>query len=233
MPLVLSKRLALYVKGLILQYDEHYAVAIDVINREFINDTGAIVDIGAYDGDSAIYFAKSFPKKKILGFEPNPVAYKKGMVLTRPYTNITLYNLGFSSDSGTAALYLTKNQVSSSLFNLSDTSETTFDKKVEAKLTTLDEYFKEEAGILLMKLDVQGAELKILQSGKNTLSKTKLVLTEVQVTNMYAGGCLYFEVDALLRSYGFRLHTAISNYNNEGTKYFDILYINTNFLHKP
>lgn len=59
-----------------------------------------------------------------------------------------------------------------------------------------------------------------------TLKKTRLVLTEVSIAEMYSGGCLYYEVDEILRRNGFGIHNLISNYNNEGVKYFDILYIN-------
>lgn len=230
LPISISTKLALYVKGLILRYDEHFAIAIDVIKRDFPNSDGVVVDIGAYDGDSAIYFSKRLPKLKILGFEPNPNVFARGKELTKRFPNIQLFNFGFSDVMATIPLFVTKNQDASSLFELNDSTEASFERKIDVQVTTLDQHFHDAPEILLMKLDVQGAELKILERGIQTLTKTKLVLTEVQVADMYAGGCFYFEIDSFLRKNNFTLHTIISKYNNQGTKYFDMLYMQSNLL---
>ena len=103
--------------------------------------------------------------------------------------------------------------------------EATAEKIIKVKVDTLDNYFSKIPEILLIKLDVQGAELKILNAGKETLKKTKLVLTEMLVHEIYHGSCQYHEVDNFLRDNNFQIHTIITNYNNDGIKYFDVLYI--------
>ncbi len=225
-PLRLSSRLALYVKGKILTYDEHYLVALDLIRRKFPLNAGLVVDIGAFDADSTVLFAQQLPNNRIMGFEPNPVPYNKGLKNSEPYRNIEMYNLGFSDSIGEVDFQLNQNPVSSSIFTVKDRSEISPDKTIKVNVTTLDEFFKGYGEILLMKLDVQGAEANILSKASETLKKTRLVLTEVSIAEMYSGGCLYYEVDEILRRNGFGIHNLISNYNNEGVKYFDILYIN-------
>lgn len=227
LPLRLSNKLALYIKGKILTYEEHYLVTLDVIRRKFPDHKGIVVDIGAFDADSSIFFAKRLTKNKILGFEPNPVPFAKGKRNAKGYANIELFNLGFSNSTGEVDFQVTKNLVSSSLYHIKDNSEISFEKAITVKVTTLDNFLANYKEILLIKLDVQGAELNILRKGKETLKKTKLVLTEVLNAEMYTGGCMYYEVDEILRDNGFRIHTVITNYNNEGVKYFDILYINS------
>lgn len=227
-PLRLSTRLSLYTKGRILQYNEHYFIALDVIRRKFPDDKGIVVDVGAYDADSTTHFSRHLPNNKVLGFEPHPDSYKRGLYNIRNKENVALYNIGFSDKEGEADFYVTKDNVSSSIYSIKDNSEFSFDKIIKVNMTTLDEFFASYDNILLLKLDVQGGELKILKQGKETLRKTKLVLTEVLNSELYEGGCMYHEVDELLRQSGFQIYSIISNYNNEGLKYFDVLYAHAN-----
>jgi FkbM family methyltransferase len=223
-PLAISSRLAIYVKGLILRHNEHYVVALDVIRRDYKHQSGVIVDIGAYDGDSTLYLAKRLPGNKVLGFEPNPDPFKRGLDQTVKFRNVEFFNLGFSNTTGSKSLYVTENQVSSSLYDIKDLPESTLQKVINVEVTTLDNFFKDYPDILLLKLDVQGSELNILETGTETLKKTTLVLTEVLINEIYHGGCLYYELDEFLRNQGFMIHTICSNYNYEGTKCLDILY---------
>jgi len=223
-PLKLSVRLSLYTKGRILQYEEHYFIALDVIRRKFHNDTSIIVDIGAYDADSTSHFARHLPNNQVLGFEPNPGPYQRGLQNIRDRRNVSLFNIGFSDRKGEADFYVTKDNVSSSIHSIKVNPEFSFDRIIKVNMTTLDDFFEPYDDILLLKLDVQGGELKILKEGTETLKKTKLVLTEVLNSELYEGGCMYHEVDNLLRQNNFQLYSIISNYNNEGIKYFDVLY---------
>lgn len=226
LPLRLSSRLALYIKGRILTFEEHYLITLDVIRRNFPTYKGIVVDIGAFDADSTIFFAKRLQHNSILGFEPNPTPFEQGKKNAVHFHNVQLYNLGFSNRTGEVDLHVTKNLVSSSLYNLKDSTETSSERVIKVKVDTLDNFFRGTSEILLIKLDVQGAELSILKAGEETLKKTKLVLTEMLITEMYEGACLYHEVDSFLRTKNFQIHTIITNYNKDGIKYFDVLYMN-------
>jgi len=228
LPLRWNNRLALYVKGKIFRYDEHFIVALDVIRRMFPDDRGVVADVGAFDADSTIYFAKRLPHNPIIGFEPNPIPFERAIRNAEGYPNVTIENIGFSEQAEELDFYVTDNLVSSSLYRSTDESEFRFEKTIKVNVITLDQFFENHENILLLKLDVQGAELKILKGATKTLKKTRLVLTEVIISDFYEGGCLYFEVDSYMRGAGFEIHSIICDYNNEGSKYFDILYVNKN-----
>ncbi len=227
-PLRLSSKLALYTKGKILTYEEHYLIALDVIKRRYPGSNGIVIDIGAFNADSTIFLARRLPKNTIFGFEPNPNPFKTGLDRAKQYSNVQLFNLGFSDAAGNIDLHVTKNLVSSSIYRIKNPTEISLDKVIKVKVDTMDNFFSEHKDILLVKLDVQGAELDILKAGKETLKKTKLVLTEVLVDEVYFAACRYYEVDDFLRSNNFQIHSIITNYNKDGTKYFDILYMNIN-----
>ena len=83
---------------------------------------------------------------------------------------------------------------------------------------------------MILKIDTQGHELKVLEGAKETLKKTKFVLIEMSNHNLYINGCKYFEVDDLLRKNNFTLADIIVTYRKKGmllTEY-DAVYMNNN-----
>jgi len=57
-----------------------------------------------------------------------------------------------------------------------------------------------------MKLDVQGAELDVIEGAAHTLAPTLVVHTEVEFVPLYVGQPLFAEVDQALRRNGFCFH---------------------------
>lgn len=60
-----------------------------------------------------------------------------------------------------------------------------------------------------LKLDVQGAELMIMQNGLEKLSKAVVIETEVEFVEVYCGQPLMGEIQVFLREHGFVLHKLI------------------------
>jgi len=61
----------------------------------------------------------------------------------------------------------------------------------------------------LIKIDVQGAELLVLENGPNTVSGALVIETEVEFVPLYKGQPLFGDIHAFLRSHGFELHKFI------------------------
>ena len=64
----------------------------------------------------------------------------------------------------------------------------------------------EVPAIDFLKLDVQGAELDVLNGGDRVLADALVVHTEVEFVEMYKGQPLFAEVDQRLRRSGFVFH---------------------------
>lgn len=62
---------------------------------------------------------------------------------------------------------------------------------------------KEASQADFLKLDVQGAELMIMQNALNTLSSVSVIQCEVEFIELYQGQPLFADVDQFLRSKGF------------------------------
>ncbi|MBF9029665.1 FkbM family methyltransferase [Rhodobacterales bacterium HKCCE3408] len=58
----------------------------------------------------------------------------------------------------------------------------------------------------LLKMDLQGGELEVLQGGTRTLADAVAVVTEVRFHRIYEDEPLFGDLDAELRAQGFRLH---------------------------
>jgi FkbM family methyltransferase len=79
---------------------------------------------------------------------------------------------------------------------------------LEIETTTLDSFCELEniSEIDFIQLDVQGAELAVLEGASKILETTTLgIITEVEFTEIYTGQPLYSDIDIYLRQQGFNL----------------------------
>jgi FkbM family methyltransferase len=107
--------------------------------------------------------------------------------------------------SGTIALNVHENQLdSSSLFREIEGAEVDGEPR-EVPLVTIDEVCAERglAGPFLMKVDVQGAELRVLSGAEQTLEQTEVVILEVTLFGTMIGGPQLADVVSYMRERGF------------------------------
>lgn len=60
-----------------------------------------------------------------------------------------------------------------------------------------------------LKLDIQGAELLVLENAVETLGHVSIIQTEVSFVPLYIDQPLFADVDRFIRSHGFMLHTML------------------------
>ena len=200
-----------------------------------------ILDIGAADGQTCIYFSRSFEGSKIIGFEPLKESFAIALENTKHYKNIEIRNLALSDTVGTSKLSVSTNSLSSSLsaINIEEVKKSNPGlslmmnplREEQIEVSLLDHQTKNLDEILLIKIDTQGTELKILQNGIETLRKSKFVLIEMNNNRFYNPTCQYYEVDFFLRSQGFTLVDSFVIYRPAGKmNEYDALYENSNLF---
>jgi FkbM family methyltransferase len=117
---------------------------------------------------------------------------------------------------GEATLYVTKSLWCTSLYAPNETYLARFDGlselmnldfSVDIETTTLDEFCRDSgiAEIDFLQIDVQGADLDVLQGGSKLLERCKAVQTEVEFSHLYINQPLFADVDVYLRKHGFTL----------------------------
>ena len=218
---------------------EHLIRAIRIANQQGLGKSfaGSIIDVGAYDGKTALFFNNYFPNATIHAFEPNPRAIQLLEKSVNDISKIQTHHLALSSKEGSVPFYVTHNDVSSSLHNIDTSSKDVsailaeqlqVKEVISIKSSTLDSF--NFSDILFFKLDTQGNEIKVLEGATESVRKSRFVITEMSVHKLYEGGCMYYETDEKLRNAGFEPVDFIVPSRKNGVQMteFDAIYRNTN-----
>ncbi len=164
--------------------------------KSFKMPEGAVfIDVGVNVGQTLLKY-KSCHNNPYIGFEPNPscVFYVNNLVQVNELKNVNILPVGLSTESHLAKFY-TKNEVDSAGTTVGDlrpgfydASSVTYVPVFAFDKLELDNNNK----IALVKIDVEGGELEVLQGMKETLSTHKPVIiceildshTENNIPNM-------------------------------------------------
>lgn len=164
-----------------------------------------IVDIGVAQGTPELYH--SFKGKSFLLVEANPVFLERLTALkTEVPARVEMVFCG--SAAGTASLHGPKNGRASSLYAHPDIhAEQMFTVPVET-LDTLVER-NQMNGTLLVKIDVEGAEMEVLRGAIKTLERTAAVILEVSWGRGFVGAPSYRDLFDFLHEHGFELYNIV------------------------
>lgn len=172
-----------------------------------------VVDIGANPIDDTPPYAPLLQKglADIVGFEPNPEALATLQAMKGPHETYLPYVIGdgtrrelkFCRASGMTSLFEPDPGLLGLFHGFSQWSEVLSREPVDTM--RLDDV-PETAGLDLLKIDIQGAELMVFENAIDRLTGALVVQTEVEFVPMYRGQPLFSDVDRFLRGHGFLLH---------------------------
>ena len=146
--------------------------------KNIIKPGMVFVDIGANIGYFTLMAARLVGETgKVYAFEPDTEHFNllEKNVHKNSYTNIVPVKKAASDSIGTASFYLKKDNLCAHSL-IPDESST----KVTVEVTTIDEYFKNQSKVDVIKVDVEGVEPKVLAGMKNIISANNkmVILTE-------------------------------------------------------
>jgi FkbM family methyltransferase len=162
------------------------------------------IDIGANIGELS-YYASALGIKKIISVEPDPVVCEILKFNLRD-TNAIICEKAISLQEGSVSLFLAPYTADSSLIE-----PATGTKKVSVKSLTLKSLLSELDTSLnvLLKIDAEGYEPEILQSGIGALSSIKYI--SVDVSPERGGTSTSREVESILNMHDFDVNRAKGN----------------------
>lgn len=178
-------------------------------------DFKTIIDIGANEGQFARRFTKEFPDAVIYCFEPLPSAFRslRQWVEAIRESRIHPFNLALGDWVGGAQIQShTSHLPSSSLLQTTDLSHRMYPFTIEqqcldVEMTTLDLFFEDQnlpiEGEVLVKLDVQGYEDRVIMGGRRTLGRARACIVEVSVDSLYVGQASFMGICGLMDALGF------------------------------
>lgn len=193
-----------------------------------------IIDVGVNIGHTLLNFARLSPGGKIFGFEPDSVNYQKAErnIGLNDFGNISLIKKGVGSKTATARLYRV-NEDNAGMNRILDCSadlhnEFDFD---EIEIIKLDDFAVENelAQIDLIKIDVEGYELKVLEGAENSLrAYAPTLFIELDDDNLRDQGDSAEKVILFLERFGYKIFRAadespISGEDDFSNCHFDII----------
>jgi len=197
-----------------------------------------IIDVGASTGQFAKMIEKIFPEAYIYCFEPVPEPFKKLDKWTvKKNRKVKVFNLALGdSEEEIEMFYHTGHSPSSSLLKTTEICEkyypfTKDQQTIKVKITTLDKVIDKLNIFLvpeiLIKLDVQGYEEKVIRGGKLTFAKAKACIVEICLDKLYENQAEFKEITELLYDLGFKYAGNLNqNFADDGHVIFiDVVFV--------
>jgi FkbM family methyltransferase len=198
-----------------------------------------IYDVGAYHGDVAARYARTFPHASIYAFEPYPPSFEILEKRVGHSPRFHLVNAAVSSASGEGTFHVNKDPSTNSLLPTGHgyaVSTAVTVSKISVPTITLDE-FRAEHGLPspeILKLDIQGNELRALHGAQQTLAEEGplLIYTEVLFEHLYSDCALFADLAELLKSKGYELFNlySLNQSPNGRLEFADALFVRAQLI---
>jgi FkbM family methyltransferase len=174
---------------------------------------GTVLDVGAYEGQFVKTARLLFPQASILAFEPNPRLIPALQKLISETGAGTVYEMACGREPATRPLHLTRFAPAASLLSptsggLPDFPTVTTGETIEVTVGRLDETVRAGPGTrkpYLLKIDVQGFELEVLQGSLGILPEVAAVVCEVNLVPFYMGQAGLENIHSFMDENNFKL----------------------------
>lgn len=212
-----------------------------IVQQElFKNKVPVIFDVGSNIGRATSKYLTIFPNSKIHSFEPFPDSYKEFLVRHKNSMGVKLNKYALSSEIGSSILNINKSVDTNSLLKSkkiganSDKSCISINS-MTVKTNTLDNYCIKNniREIDILKIDVQGSEIKVLKGALNLLEKNriKLIYIETYFKQQYVDQPLFHDISKFLYNYNFILQDIYDPYfSRNNMMWSDAIFINLNYF---
>lgn len=206
-----------------------------------------IFDIGSCEGEDSIRYSRIFSNSRIFAVEalPSNLPLLKANLDKYSVENVEILPFALSDKIGTCNFYVSSGQLegnkenqdwdygnkSSSLLppekHLEIIPWLKFQDMIIVEARTLKDVCleKEIACIDFIHMDVQGAELKVLEGAEEFIKQVKLIWLEVEAIELYKNQPLKQDIEVFMQKKGFfKIKDTVDSVSG------DQLYINKNYL---
>jgi len=170
-----------------------------------------IIDVGAYIGSYALAMKTILPQATIYSFEPIQKNYEHLIKNLDGYKKFKAFNTALGDSNGNIEFWKNEFAASSSILDIEEEHIKAFPAtkmrdQIQVPISCLDEY-KDEMEIIhpvLLKMDVQGYEDKVINGAKQILNDVDYIITEVSFRSLYKDQPLFGDIYDHLSSLGFQ-----------------------------
>lgn len=166
-----------------------------------------VVDIGSHVGYYTLLAARAVGDKgKVFCFEPDPSNYALLLknIEKNNYNNVVPVQKAVTDTTGSIKLFIAKDPSGHSIW-----SDNPQQKSIVVDSTTIDDFFAgRDYPLHVMKIDVEGAEMTVLQGMRNILAKNRqlIIFTEFNPGALTRAGFSPIEYLQMLINYGFNIN---------------------------
>lgn len=179
--------------------------------KKFFNKKIVIFDVGSHKGELVYFFKELFNNSSIHCFEPQKNIFEelKVFIKTEKYNDVICNNFGLDKFEGTKKFYPMSNTVKSSFIKSRIQNKTENNNSIYYQVFRGDNYSfsKQIKNIDILKINVQGMELNVLEGFENDLksSNIKVILAEYDYSNRYESSSKIGDLENFLKKFNYGL----------------------------
>ncbi len=197
----------------LLKWSKFSLASFQIVSRAKLAgvEPKTVVDVGANIGQFTVAASKLFNDAVVLPIEPDPRVVNRlrknvGVSVAENIRTIAVGNI-----VGFAKFHVNRDSQVSSLLQLGEERIESFPgskvvEEIMVPVSTLDVLFDGVilAEPILLKIDVQGFEDRVIAGASLFLKRVRWILIEVSFSNLYKGELDFEKIYNMLRAYGFR-----------------------------
>lgn len=193
------------------------AIGYDIIRRNKPNYTWlkeigirTLLDIGANVGQYAMEMSRVLPDPYIYSFEPLECCFRKLNENMKHAQRFQAFHFALGDSSGEAKINRSEHTPASSILKAGDILHNHFSHAAVSVTETIRIERLDDIATLLdlktpimIKIDVQGFEEKVIAGGVETIQRSKILIVETSFEELYKGQPLFGTIYDILRELGF------------------------------
>ncbi len=169
-----------------------------------------VIDVGAHTGEFAKMIAEMMPGISILSFEPQQAEFTELETTLSALPDARAFKFALGDRGETLELHRSDFSQSSSLRVMTDLHKEAFPESAgetieQVEVRRLDDVLEtlEIKPEILLKIDAQGYEDKVIAGAPRTLAQSKAAIIEVSFRELYAGQPLFDSIYRTMHEVGF------------------------------
>ncbi len=185
-----------------------------------------VLDIGANKGQYGQVLRNIGYRGRIVSFEPLPAEFQQLRARAAADGNWQAMNYAVGDMDGSTEINVSgANTQASSLLNMLPSAverrpfwQYTKKERIEIKrLDSVFELFCSKEDRIMLKIDTQGCERRVLDGAERSLASVQMLQMEMSLVPLYEGETLFHEMCPLLQQKGFQLVSIEPGINDEKT----------------
>jgi len=154
-----------------------YDIKTKKIFKQILKADSNTIDVGCHKGEILDLILKYSPQGKHFGFEPIPALYQNLVKKYRAKDNCKISSIAASNKKGTSSFnHVISNPSYSGIKKRSYDNPSEQDEKISVNTDLLDNVISSNHKIDLIKIDVEGGEMLVLEGAKGLIEKNKPVI---------------------------------------------------------